>query len=116
MDGNFNKRPVNTKMNDLEVMALAITGEAASMPCPIVHNAREHRMKICMEDLGTAPRKGYSAVDRRYYIGYKLHLLMSMQGIFHDMAVTPANVHDIKFLKERQYDGSEEREIIGDRG
>ncbi|ARN76515.1 hypothetical protein BST97_15555 [Nonlabens spongiae] len=177
VDGNFIKRPVNTKMNDLEVMALAITGEAASipsenllfaeikkhfredfpmlvdrtrfnrrrrsleprfkesagllgdrmddgrsallvdsMPCPIVHNAREHRMKICMEDLGTAPRKGYSAVDRLYYIGYKLHLLMSTQGIFHDMAVTPANVHDIKFLKERQYDGSEERQIIGDRG
>lgn len=175
--GNFRKRPINTKMSDLEVMALAVTCETASidsenllfsklrtdyrsslphlidrtrfnrrrrmlqpmlveftkrlsacmesgsstfivdsMPCPIVRNARERSMKICRSDELTAPKKGWSAVDRRYYIGYKLHMLIGSDGLFHDMAVTPANVHDINFLKDRSYDGSEQSTIIGDRG
>lgn len=87
-----------------------------SMPCPVVRNARESSMKICRTDEHTAPRKGWSAVDRRYYIGYKLHMLIGSDGLFHDMAVTPANVHDINFLKDRSYEGSEQSTIIGDRG
>lgn len=176
-NGNFKRRPSNSKMSDIEVIALAVTAEANSidsenllfsklrsdyghhfpnlidrtrfnrrrrglepwireaarrlgasmdrvdsplvvdsMPCPVIRNARERSMKICREEHCTAPRKGYSAVDRRYYVGYKLHMIINTDGIFHDMAVTPANVHDINFLKDRQYDGSEEREILGDRG
>jgi hypothetical protein len=176
--GNFHFYPRSPKMSDLEVMALAIASEAASidsekllfvilnsdyrhrfpnlidrtrfnrrrrrlqpwfleyckglgqsistgtrlnivdsMPCPVVRNAREHSFTICKENPSTAPRKGYSAVDRRYYIGYKLHLLIDEHGIFQDIAVTPANVHDINFLKELHYeDYTMGSQILADKG
>lgn len=88
-----------------------------SMPCPIVKNSREKGYKICKENLTTAPRKGYSAVDRKYYIGYKLHLITNQYGVFQDMQITPANVHDIQFLKQidpEQY--MEGKVLVGDRG
>lgn len=88
-----------------------------SMPCPIVRNAREKSFKVCREEHLTAPKKGYSAVDRKYYIGYKLHLLTDENGIYQDMQVTPANVHDINFLKDCAFeDWCKGRTILGDRG
>ena len=88
-----------------------------SMPCPIVKNSRERNFRICKQGPDNAPRKGYSAVDRRYYIGYKLHLLTNHKGIFQDLMVTPANVHDINFLKQIE---PEEymmgKTLLGDRG
>ncbi|MGB3591947.1 MAG: transposase [Nonlabens sp.] len=49
-------------------------------------------------------------------MGYKIHLLMSTLGNLKDMGLTPANAHDIRFLKSRRCDGSKQREIIDDRG
>jgi len=158
--GNFFSYPRKPKMNDLEIIALAVCSESASIdsenwlfsklqkdysqafpnlidrsrynrrrrrftyqikelikrigilinntedlnivdsiPCPIVKNSREKMFKICKKDILTAPQKGYSAVDKRYFIGYKLHLLTSEHGVIQDMMITPANVHDIDFLK-----------------
>lgn len=88
-----------------------------SMPCPIVKNSRERSFSICKEDAVNAPRKGYSAVDKRYFIGYKLHLLTSEHGVFQDMQVTPGNVHDINFLKDVQLeDYTKGKTLLGDRG
>lgn len=88
-----------------------------SVPCPIVKNSREKQFRICKEDEQTAPRKGYSAVDKRYFIGYKLHLLTSENGIIQDMMITPANVHDIEFLKRIEPEEyCYNKTIIGDRG
>lgn len=176
--GNFNFYPNSPKMSDLEVIALAVTSESASidsenwlfsklktdyqqafptlidrtrfnrrrralanyileftkrismtigvestidlvdsMPCPIVKNSRERSFRICKESPDNAPRKGYSAVDRKYYIGYKLHLLTNEFGIFQDMQITPANVHDIDFLKALEpEDYSRGKTVVGDRG
>lgn len=75
---------------------------ADSVPCPAVKNSREKSYHICKETFETSPRKGFSAVDQRYYIGYKLHLLINRYGIFQDMKITPTNVHDINFLIELQ--------------
>ena len=88
-----------------------------SMPCPIVKNSREKSFRICKEDPENAPRKGFSAVDQRYYIGYKLHLLTNEHGVFQDMQITPANVHDINFLKELQPEEyCRGKTLLGDRG
>lgn len=88
-----------------------------SMPCPVVKNSRERSFTICKEDALNAPRKGYSAVDKRYFIGYKLHLLTSEHGVFQDMQVTPGNVHDINFLKDAQFeDYTKGKTLLGDRG
>lgn len=70
-----------------------------SMPCPVVRNSRERGYRVCREQAGTAPAKGWSAVDRRYFIGYKLHLVTCSNGVFRDMCITPANVHDINYIK-----------------
>jgi hypothetical protein len=36
-----------------------------SMPCPVVKNSRERNFALCKEDPINAPRKGYSAVDKK---------------------------------------------------
>jgi hypothetical protein len=88
-----------------------------SMPCPVVKNSREKGFNICKENQETAPRKGYSAVDRRYFIGYKLHLISNEQGVFKDMQITPANVHDINYLKSLEEDGTlAGSKLVGDKG
>lgn len=88
-----------------------------SVPCPIVKNNRERSFRICKESFETAPRKGFSAVDQRYYIGYKLHLLTNEYGVFQDMQITPANVHDINFLKQLDPETyTRGKTILGDRG
>ena len=88
-----------------------------SVPCPVVKNSRERGYRICKEDPLMAPAKGYSAVDRRFYIGYKLHLLTDEQGVFQDMQITPANVHDINFLKNMQpHTNLIGKTIVGDKG
>jgi len=88
-----------------------------SMPCPIVKNSRERSFKICKEDPINAPRKGFSAVDKRYYIGCKLHLLTNEHGVFQDMQITPANVHDINFLKNLALEEyCRDKIILGDLG
>ncbi|MCB0761028.1 MAG: transposase [Flavobacteriales bacterium] len=87
-----------------------------SMPCPIVKNSRKKSFRICKEDPENAPRKGFSAVDQRYYIGYKLHLLTNEHGVFQDMQITPDIVHDINFLKELQPEEyCREKTLLGDR-
>lgn len=73
-----------------------------SMPCPIVKNSREKSFSICKEDPENPPTKGFSAIDRHFYIGYKLHLLINEHGVFQDLQVTPAHVHDLNFLKTIQ--------------
>jgi hypothetical protein len=56
-----------------------------SMPCPVVKHRRERSFALCKEVPSNAPWKGYSAVDKKYFIGYKPHLLTSEHGVFQDM-------------------------------
>ena len=75
-----------------------------SMPCPVAKNSRERSFALCKEDPSNAPRKGYSAVDKKDFIGYKLHLLTSEHGVSQDMQITPGEVHDVNFLKDKSFD------------
>lgn len=121
----FNRRRRNLSDYVLELtkrisMTLGIKSDydlVDSMPCPIVKNSRERSFSICKEDPYNAPKKGYSAVDKRYYIGYKLHLLINEHGIFQDLQVTPANVHDLNYLKTIQpEDYSYGKTMLADKG
>lgn len=73
-----------------------------SMPIPVVKLVRETTRKSFSDDIENAPKKGYSATNKQYIIGYKIHLIVSKQGVPADLMITPANVHDINFLKERE--------------
>jgi len=87
-----------------------------SMPVPICKNSRENRLKVCREALETAPDKGYSAVNRQYFIGYKLHAVVSLGGIVHSMDLSKASVHDLHYLSDVKYSGLNNCTLIGDAG
>jgi hypothetical protein len=87
-----------------------------SIPIPVCKNAREKRSKICRENFETAPDKGFSAVNQSYYYGYKLHLLTSVNGIFHSMDLSKASVHDVHYLSDVKQSGLNSCTLIADKG
>jgi len=84
-----------------------------SIPIPICKNAREKSSKVCKENFETAPNKGYSAVNKTWYFGYKLHLLTSVRGVFHSMDLTKASVHDVQYLSQVKHSGLNRLHITG---
>jgi len=70
-----------------------------SIPVPVVKMARERTYKAFRKNFETAPSKGYSAVNRGWFIGYKLHVVIFDNGVVQQSGVTKANVHDINYLK-----------------
>ena len=70
-----------------------------SMPLEICKFSRHRRIKICKNDFETAPSKGFCASQDNWFYGYKLHGVCSINGIFHSLDITKAEVHDVHFLK-----------------
>lgn len=87
-----------------------------SIPVPVCKIAREKSSKICRENFLTAPDKGYSAVSKSYYFGYKLHLVTSVKGVYHSMDLSKASVHDIHYLNDVKYSQLTNCTLIGDKG
>lgn len=86
-----------------------------SMPLEICKFSRHRRIKICKNDFETAPSKGFCASQNNWFYGYKLHGICSINGIFHSLDITKAEVHDIHFLKNIKQQMSD-CVILGDRG
>jgi Transposase DDE domain len=70
-----------------------------SIPVPVVKMARERTYKAFRKSFDTAPAKGYSAVNRGWFIGYKLHVVIFDNGVVQQSGVTKGNIHDINYLK-----------------
>jgi len=87
-----------------------------SMPIPVCRNAREKRLKACCEDFETSPDKGYSAINKQYFIGYKLHLVTSLRGVFHSMDLSKASIHDLHYLSDLKYTGINNCTLLADAG
>ena len=87
-----------------------------SIPVPVCQIAREKRSKICKENFETAPDKGYSAVSKSYYYGYKLHLVTSVSGVFTSMDMSKASVHDVHYLSDIKHSDLSNCTLIGDKG
>lgn len=87
-----------------------------SIPIPVCKNAREKRSKVCKQNFETAPDKGYSAVNKSWFYGYKLHLLTSVNGVFHSMDMTKASVHDVHYLSQVRYTGLNNCVLLADKG
>jgi hypothetical protein len=87
-----------------------------SIPVPICRNARINRSKICKDDFETAPDRGYSAVNKSYFYGYKLHLATSIRGVYSSMELTKASIHDVRFLNEVKHSGITGCDLIADKG
>lgn len=86
-----------------------------SMPLEICKFARHNRIKICKEEFQTAPSKGFCASQNNWFYGYKLHGVCSINGVFHSLDITKAEVHDINFLKNIK-EQMADCVILGDRG
>tara|TARA_R110002049_G_C9029967_1_gene551968 strand:- start:21 stop:929 length:909 start_codon:yes stop_codon:yes gene_type:complete len=87
-----------------------------SIPISIAHIAREHSTRVCRESLRSAPDKGYCASLDDYYIGYKLHLVVSLDGVYHSMEMTKASVHDVHYLKELAHSSLQDCLVLADKG
>ncbi len=57
----------------------------------------------------------YSASQGIHYYGYKLHAVCSVSGVFQDINLSPASVHDIHYLKDIKQQMSD-CTLIGDKG
>ena len=86
-----------------------------SMPLEICKFARHSRIKICKNEFETAPSKGFCASQNNWFYGYKLHGVCSIDGIFHSLDITKAEVHDVHFLKNIKQQMSD-CVLLGDRG
>jgi hypothetical protein len=85
-----------------------------SIPVPAIKMAREKSYKSFRKSFETAPAKGYSAVNKGWFIGYKLHVVIYDNGVVQQSGITKGNVHDINFLK--QIDAlPANKQILGDR-
>lgn len=87
-----------------------------SMPVPVCKNAREKRLKACCEVFETAPDKGFSAVTGQYFIGYKLHTVVSLKGVVYSMDLSKASIHDLHYLSDVKLSGMNNCTLIGDAG
>lgn len=86
-----------------------------SMPIEVCKNSRASRSKICKENIDRIPDKGYCASQKTYYYGYKLHGICSVSGVFQSLDITPASVHDIRYLSDIQQQ-MRDCVILGDMG
>jgi len=119
----FNRR--RKRLSDLisrlnqQISSLLNEGENVylvdSIPIPICKNARIHRSKICKEDFETAPDRGFSAVNKSYFYGFKLHLATSLRGVYSSMDLSKASVHDIHFLKDIKHSGINNCVLVADK-
>lgn len=87
-----------------------------SIPIPVAHIAREYSTTVCRKQFRTAPDKGYSASLDHYYIGYKLHVVLTLDGVYHSMELTKASVHDVRYLKEIKHSGLQDCLLLADKG
>jgi len=86
-----------------------------STPLPICRNARIPRLKIMRDDPEMLPARGWSACDRSYFYGYKLHLLISPKGLIFSFFITTENIHDSDLTMDL-YQNTFNSDVYGDKG
>jgi len=85
-----------------------------SAPVEVCKFARAKRSNICSTDK-IHPDFGYCSAKKSHYFGYKLHLVCDENAVVHSFDFTPANIHDVNYLKDVKYN-LKNCELIGDRG
>jgi hypothetical protein len=85
-----------------------------SAPVEICEPCRAKRSNICSTDT-IKPNFGYCSAKKTNYFGYKLHLVCDENAVVHSFDFTPANIHDVNYLKDVKYNLND-CELIGDRG
>lgn len=87
-----------------------------SMPLPVCNIARAGRSQVLRENYDSSPDKGYSAITKTYFYGYKLHLITSLKGVYKSIDITKASVHDIHYLSDVKQSCLNNCTLLGDKG
>lgn len=87
-----------------------------SMPLPICRKVRSKSLRIMHDDQELLPASGYQPIDRQHYFGYKLHSVCTQQGVVVSYYLTPANVHDVRLLKDLSLPFLKNCMLIADKG
>jgi hypothetical protein len=117
---NKRKRKLFSYLNEIrEVLSLKFSDLTDvyivdSTPIEICKISRANRSGICSTD-EIRPSFGYCAAQKTRYFGYKLHAVCDKNGVFHSFNFTPANVHDVNYLKDVKHNLNN-CTLIGDRG
>ena len=120
---NFNRRrrklldrieQMSQCLSDKMVKKASSTCIVDSMPLPVCRTVRSKFLKILQDDM--LPELGYSAIDRQYYFGFKLHFLINENGVIISYFITPSNVHDVKMLPDLTKGFINNCTLIGDKG
>jgi len=85
-----------------------------SKPLSICENVRANRSAICSTE-HIKPAFGYCSTKKAHYFGYKLHTVCDSNGVIHSFDLTPANIHDIHYLKDVKYN-LQNCELLADKG
>ncbi|KAA6344892.1 hypothetical protein EZS27_007488 [termite gut metagenome] len=85
-----------------------------STPVEICKMSRAKRSSICSTEK-IKPEFGYCAATKTRYFGFKLHAVCDENAVMHSFDLTPANVHDVNYLKDVKYALSS-CELISDKG
>ena len=94
--------------------ALSTTFIVDSTPLEICKYSRANRSAIC-STVDIKPSYGYCAATKTRYFGYKLHAVCDENGVIHCFDFTPANIHDIHYLKDSKHN-LKNCTLIGDKG
>ncbi len=86
-----------------------------SKPVKVCQNARAKRCAMGRDDYERAPQWGYCASQGIHYYGYKLHAVCGISGVIHSYDMTAANVHDLHYLKDVQWE-YHDCMMLGDKG
>ena len=70
-----------------------------SMPLAICKFARHSRIKICKNEFETAFSIGFTASQNKWFYGYNLQGICSVNAIFQSLDITNAEVHEVVFKK-----------------
>lgn len=87
-----------------------------SIPIPVCKICRAPRSTVCRKEGDEVKAsKGFDSTISQYFVGYRLHLIASVTGVYQHCSILPANVHDINFLKQMNQTHLFNCTIIGDR-
>lgn len=87
-----------------------------SIPIPVCKICRAPRSTVCRKD--TDKVKAARSLDstiRQFFVGYRLHMIVSESGVYQHFNLLPANQHDLNMLKTLEYTHLTDCVLIGDK-
>lgn len=83
-----------------------------SFPVPVCENIRIARSRI----VKGKQFRGYKASLRKYFYGYSVHVIATVDGIPIEFAILPGSTHDIDGMKNMYFNIPENSTLYGDSG